>query len=80
MIGVQSPVADKQLARLSDDEEIIVVIDNQTGEVRQCGDHSGVCVAMNPWKSSNGTLPTKLSEHGGEHAASEAAEDPAPSK
>lgn len=32
-----------------DDEQIIVVLDSATGEVRQCGNLSGVCIAMNPW-------------------------------
>ena len=45
-------------AGLADDEHVIVVVDSRTGEVRQCGDHSGVCVAMNPW--SGGRSATKL--------------------
>ena len=45
-------------ASLSDDEHVIVVIDNRSGEVRQCGDHSGICVAMNPW--SGGREATSL--------------------
>jgi hypothetical protein len=36
-------------AALKDDDHVIVVVDTATGEVRQCGDHSGYCVAMNPW-------------------------------
>lgn len=38
-----------QAATTADDEHIIVVVDSDTGEVRQCGDHSGYCTAMNPW-------------------------------
>jgi hypothetical protein len=56
----QEPAA----AKLADDEHVIVVLDSHTGEVRQCGDHSGICVAMNPW-SSNGPIaaPVKLTRH-----------------
>jgi hypothetical protein len=36
-------------ARLRDDEEIIVVVDSQTGEIRQCGNLSGYCIGMSPW-------------------------------
>jgi hypothetical protein len=36
-------------ARLDDDEQIIVVVDSLTGEVRQCGNLSGYCVSMKPW-------------------------------
>ncbi len=45
-------------AGLSDDEHVIVVVDNRSGEVRQCGDHSGICFAMNPW--SRGRDATSL--------------------
>jgi hypothetical protein len=53
-------------ARLADDEHIIVVVDSRTGEVRQCGDHSGYCVAMNPWSGPaglRGTVPVALARH-----------------
>ncbi|MEO8142225.1 MAG: hypothetical protein ABI617_06165 [Sphingomicrobium sp.] len=51
-------------ASLADDEHVIVVVDNRTGEVRQCGDHSGICVAMNPWSggSSATPLPVELTK------------------
>jgi hypothetical protein len=39
-------------ATLKDDEQVIVVVDSATGEVRQCGNLSGFCVAMNPWAGS----------------------------
>lgn len=57
--------ADPKAANLADDEHIIVVLDSHTGEVRQCGDHSGVCVAMNPWsgKGEPIAVPTKLTKH-----------------
>lgn len=41
-------------SKLNDDEQIIVVVDSTTGELRQCGNLSGYCVGMNPWR---GTLP-----------------------
>lgn len=31
------------------DEHVMVVVDSVSGEVRECGDHSGYCIAMNPW-------------------------------
>jgi hypothetical protein len=55
--------ADPAAAKIADDEHVIVVIDSHTGEVRQCGDHSGHCVAMNPWKGAPETLPVKLAKH-----------------
>jgi hypothetical protein len=39
-------------AHTRDDEAVIVVVDGQTGEVRECGDLSGYCVGMNPWKTA----------------------------
>jgi hypothetical protein len=36
-------------SRLKDDQQVIVVVDTRTGELRQCGNMSGVCVGMNPW-------------------------------
>jgi len=40
---------DPALATTADDEKIIVVVDSNTGEIRQCGNLSGYCIAMNPW-------------------------------
>ena len=53
-------------ATIADDEHIIVVVDNQTGEVRECGDYSGVCVSMNPWTRAiarEHASPVKLRQH-----------------
>ena len=63
--------ANPAMATLKDDEHIIVVLDSHTGEVRQCGDHSGYCVAMNPWMRSGpqNTLPVKLAKHASDLAA-----------
>jgi len=56
---------DAATAKLADDEHIIIVLDSHTGEVRQCGDHSGVCVAMNPWSGRGAplTAPSRLTKH-----------------
>lgn len=64
---------DSSAARLADDEHVIVVLDSHTGEVRQCGDHSGFCVAMNPWQASAVTTvtPVKLSKHAADLDAEE---------
>lgn len=68
---------DPAAARLDDDEHIIVVIDTHSGEVRQCGDHSGFCVTMNPWAAGGSPtlLPAKLSKHGSDLDAEAAAEE-----
>jgi hypothetical protein len=49
---------DPATTKLDDDEQIIVTVDSQTGEVRQCGNLTGYCVAMNPWAGSLGTPQT----------------------
>ena len=69
MTGSPSPT-DPASARIQDDEHVIVVIDSHTGEIRQCGDHSGYCVSMNPWSGAGAgtSLPVKLSKHAGELA------------
>ncbi len=47
------------VARLKDDQQVIVVVDTRTGELRQCGNLSGFCVGMNPWAK---TLPSAQAE------------------
>jgi hypothetical protein len=54
---------DPKAAGLADDSEIIVVLDSLTGEVRQCGNRSGRCLAMNPWRSPAATAPAALDKH-----------------
>ena len=56
---------DESKARLSDDSQIIVVVDTQNGEVRQCGNNSGQCVRMNPWSkdAAASSLPSALKKH-----------------
>ncbi|NEX94697.1 hypothetical protein [Caulobacter sp. 17J65-9] len=41
--------ADPAGATPDDDDQIIIVVDSVTGEVRQCGNLSGFCISMNPW-------------------------------
>ena len=51
-------------AKLADDEQIIVVLDSQTGELRQCGNLSGFCVGMNPWSKPVGaSAPLAVAKH-----------------
>ena len=57
---------DPQAAQLIDDQVIIVVQDTATGEVRACGDLTGYCIGMNPWRSALVAVqvaPLRLSEH-----------------
>jgi hypothetical protein len=53
-------------ATLADDEQVIVVVDSHSGEVRQCGNLSGHCIAMNPWSASltaRQAAPVQVREH-----------------
>ena len=61
-----APATGETQAKLKDDSTIIVVIDRQTGELRQCGNHSGFCIAMNPWQGAASRLPVKLDAHADE--------------
>ena len=60
---------DAAAATIADDEHVIVVLDSHTGEVRQCGDHSGYCVTMNPWTGPRAALPVKLARHAADDQA-----------
>jgi hypothetical protein len=60
--GVARP-ADNAAATIADDEQIIVVVDSQTGEVRQCGNLSGHCITLNPWAGTPSGAPARLSAH-----------------
>ena len=58
--------SDKARSTVADDQTVIVVVDSNTGEVRQCGNMSGFCIGMNPWTRSLGkpqTNPVDLAEH-----------------
>lgn len=56
---------DPAAATLDDDEEVIVVLDSATGEIRQCGNLSGHCIALNPWAktASAQDAPAALLKH-----------------
>ena len=57
---------DAPTAQLVDDGAVIVMVDSATGEVRGCGDMTGYCVGMNPWKAPLATgqiAPVSLSDH-----------------
>lgn len=56
--------SDPATPTIADDEHVIVVIDSQTGEIRRCGDYSGVCVRSNPWaKPMVSDAPVALVKH-----------------
>jgi hypothetical protein len=69
---------DAAAANLSDDEHVIVVVDTDTGEVRECGDHSGLCFAMNPWTAAiaGRQLPARLTAHMADLQAEAATDHP----
>jgi len=48
-LGPPAASGNPAVATLRDDEKIIVVTDTRTGELRQCGNLSGHCIALNPW-------------------------------
>jgi len=53
-------------ARLDDDEQVIVVLDSATGEMRQCGNLSGHCIGFNPWAAplpAGQGVPARLLKH-----------------
>ena len=65
-------VANAATATTADDEHIIVVVDSQTGEVRECGDYSGICASFNPWTKAvagQQIAPVKLTKHAADLAA-----------
>jgi hypothetical protein len=51
-MAVPKQAAAPQAATIADDEHVIVVVDTDTGEVRECGDLSGYCASLNPWTSA----------------------------
>jgi len=58
--------ADPSAAKRVDDQAIIVVVDSRTGELRACGDLSGYCVGMNPWRAAllkAQTTPVAVTKH-----------------
>ena len=69
---------DAATATTADDEHVIVVVDSQTGEIRECGDYSGRCISMNPWTKGIApahVAPVKLTKHASDLAAEAQAAD-----
>jgi hypothetical protein len=67
---------DPARARLADDDQIIVVMDSDSGEIRQCGNLSGVCVSLSPWSrpvAASQVAPVELTKHADQ--AGQAAQD-----
>lgn len=65
-VVVSSAPKDASASKASDDEQIIVVVDSATGELRQCGNLTGYCVRMNPWTkplASSQVAPVPLVKH-----------------
>jgi hypothetical protein len=57
---------DTAAAKPNDDEQVVVVVDSNTGELRQCGNLTGYCVGMNPWAKSlmaSQVTPVPLAKH-----------------
>jgi hypothetical protein len=68
-MAVAEQPKDEAAATIKDDSQIIVTVDGVTGEVRQCGDLSGHCIAMNPWTGSLGaerSAPVRVTVHASE--------------
>ena len=75
-LAVSDANKDQTRALRKDDGQIIVVVDSQTGEVRQCGNLSGYCVTTNPWSAPLGVdriAPLSLSQHAEDLAKENAA-------
>jgi hypothetical protein len=67
---------DKAKATTSDDDYVIVVVDSDSGEIRECGNLTGFCIGMNPW--TKGLLgpqktPVSVSEHSADLARDDVA-------
>jgi hypothetical protein len=84
-MAVPKPAASQQAATIADDEHIIVVVDTDTGEVRECGDFSGYCTSFSPWTSAIAPAqraPVALTQHAADLAreVAENAKQQAPAK
>jgi hypothetical protein len=69
---VRQASKDPAAAVPADDEQIIIVMDGVSGEVRQCGNLSGFCIAMNPWAKAlpqTQTAPLPMAKHAEQLAA-----------
>jgi hypothetical protein len=69
------PPKDPKAATLADDSEVLVVVDSATGEIRQCGNFSGRCLSLNPWRGPAGAAPAAFVRHAAD-VAREAAGNP----
>jgi hypothetical protein len=49
---VAAPPTNAVTAQTGDDDQVIVVVDSDTGEIRQCGNYSGYCIGLNPWSKA----------------------------
>lgn len=68
IVGADKP-KDEAIATTAADQNIIVVVDGETGEIRQCGNLSGYCVGMNPWShklAGKQIAPLALDKHAAE--------------
>jgi hypothetical protein len=81
MVQAGQRPAERTAATTADDEQVIVVVDSHTGEVRQCGNLTGYCIGMNPWSGALGqpqTSPIRVRTHAAdldrEAASAEAAD------
>ena len=63
MVVANAP-KDSGASKLSDDDQVIVVVDSTTGELRECGNLSGYCVGLQPWaRPAPQTAPVVLAKH-----------------
>jgi hypothetical protein len=70
MVVANAP-KDAAPAKPNDDEQIIVIEDSNTGELRECGNLTGYCVGMNPWAkalAASQLAPIPLTKHADELA------------
>lgn len=64
--AAETSAIDAASANLTDDQQILVVMDSATGELRQCGNLSGHCIGFNPWAKSleaGQSAPVQLLKH-----------------
>jgi hypothetical protein len=65
-LAVPHSGTDPRAATLEDDSQVIVVVDSNSGEIRQCGNMSGHCIGMNLWAAALGAgqaAPVALDAH-----------------
>jgi len=78
-MALSGAAKDPSRATTQDDEHIIVVVDSQTGEVRECGDYSGLCASLSPWTQAIATpqkAPVTLTKHLADLAGEQTAAPP----